>query len=70
MLPDLLDPPAHHFIPALQLAAPAPPLRSPWKLGMYLLALLPLLLTLVFLGLQLSPWGDACPLEAPCEGSW
>ena len=29
----------------------------------------PLIITLLFVVFQLTPWGDACPAEAPCVSS-
>ena len=57
---DLVD------LPPIRLAAPEQRRVSIWIIGAYLLALLPLLVTLLFLALQLTPWGDPCPPEAPC----
>jgi hypothetical protein len=68
---DLLDAPRQQFPTALELQVKAqePSLRTVWVVGAYLLAILPLLLTLLFLIFQLTPYGDACPAEAPCESS-
>lgn len=34
---------------------------------LFVLILLPLMVTLLFIFWQFTPWGDPCPEEAPCQ---
>jgi hypothetical protein len=52
--------------PRLVLSVPEAKEKKRHHLGIYLLVLLPLIVTLLFVVFQLTPWGDACPPEAPC----
>ena len=64
-------PPRREILPLTTvLGSPIPLSAQPGdKNGRWLLAiiLLPLIVTLLFLLWQLTPWGDPCPEEARCE---
>ena len=64
-------PPPREILPLTTvLASPAPLPTGPagkthrW---LFVLILLPLIVTLLFILWQFTPWGDACPEEAPCQ---
>ena len=71
MRSDLLEAPPWELPrgPRLTLSVPDAYENQRPRLGIYLLALLPLIITLLFVVFQLTPWGDACPAEAPCVSS-
>jgi hypothetical protein len=64
-------PPPREILPLTTvLTSPAPlPTEPARKTHRWLLVLilLPVMVTLLFILWQLTPWGDACPEEAPCE---
>ena len=64
-------PPAREILPVTTvLTSPAPlPTEPAGKIHrwLFVLILLPLMVTLLFLLWQFTPWGDACPEEAPCQ---
>ena len=72
MRSDLLEAPPLELprAPRLALSVPDVKEKKRHRLGMYLLVLLPLIVTLLFVVFQLTPWGDPCPPEAPCGSSW
>lgn len=71
MRSDLLEAPPRELprAPRLALSVPEVKAKKRHHLGIYLLVLLPLIVTLLFVVFQLTPWGDACPAEAPCVNS-
>ena len=71
MRSDLLEAPPGRLPKAARLALSVPEAKEKKQrgLGIYLLVLLPLIVTLLFVAFQLTPWGDACPAEAPCVNS-
>ena len=71
MRSDLLEAPSRRppKAPRLALTVPEVNAKKRHRLGIYLLVLLPLIVALLLMAFELTPWGDACPPEAPCVNS-